>query len=74
MIGSRGWMAAVVATGALAIIIYFFVLRTTVGFGIFVFWVLGLCMTIQLAKDAIFRQPSPLEAVENEIRREFGRT
>jgi hypothetical protein len=60
MIGSRGWMAAVVATEALATIIYF--------------WVLGLCMTIQLAKDAIFRQPSPLEAVENEIRREFGRT
>jgi len=53
-------MAAVVATEALATIIYF--------------WVLGLCMTIQLAKDAIFRQPSPLEAVENEIRREFGRT
>jgi hypothetical protein len=37
-----------------------------------VFWVLGLCVIIHLARDALVHRTSPLGVVESEIRREFG--
>ena len=65
-------MAATVTIEVLVTIVYFFLFRLATGFAILVFWALGLCVVIHLARDTLFRQPSPLEVVESEVRREFG--
>jgi hypothetical protein len=67
-------MAAIVAVEIFVTVFYLFLLRTAVGFAIFVFWALGFCMVVHLARDALFTRPSPLAVVKNEIRREFDGT
>jgi hypothetical protein len=57
---------------SLVTLAYVFLLRLAIGFAIFAIWALGLCMVVHLARDLLFHRASPLEVVENDIRREFG--
>lgn len=53
-------------------VVYFFVLRCSMGFGILIFWALGICMVTCLARDSLFTRPSPHETVERELRDGYG--
>ncbi|KAM0713391.1 hypothetical protein Q7P37_010353 [Cladosporium fusiforme] len=64
-------IAATVAIEMTVTLIYIFLLRLPTSFAILIFWALGLCMVIQMARDAVFARPTPGEVVEGELRAEF---
>jgi hypothetical protein len=57
---------------SLVTLAYVFFFRLAIGFPIFVFWSMGLCMVVHLARAVLFHRASPLEVVDKELRREFG--
>lgn len=71
---TEGWIAAIMTIESLVTLAYVFLFRFAIGFAIFVFWALGLCTVVHLARDLLFHQASPLEVVDKELRREFGST
>jgi hypothetical protein len=71
---TEGCIAAIMTVESLVTLAWVFLFRLAVGFAIFAFWALGLCMIVHLARDALFHQASPFEVVHDEVRREFGST